>query len=124
MKTTRPVYLNLFQFAWPVAAIASITHRITGAALFFASIGLLYLLDLALDGPAGFAEAKALLDTGLVKLVLWLALVGLMYHLVAGVKHMLLDFHFGDTPEAARFGSFAVFAVTGVVALMLGGWIW
>ena len=124
MKTSRPVYLNLFQFAWPIAAIASITHRVTGAALFFASLGLLYLLDLALTGPAGFAEAKAILDGGLVKLVLWLALSGLLYHLVAGVKHMLLDFHFGDTPEAARFGSVAVFSISAVLALLLGAWLW
>ena len=33
MKTERPVYLSLTQFRWPFAAIASITHRITGVAL-------------------------------------------------------------------------------------------
>lgn len=124
MKSSRPTYLNLFQFAWPVAAIASITHRITGVVLFGAALGLLYVLDLALDSPAGFDEARALLGNGLVQVVLWVALTTLGYHLLAGVKHMLLDFHFGDTIEAARTGSTAVFVLTGVWAIAMGGLVW
>ncbi|MEM1432925.1 MAG: succinate dehydrogenase, cytochrome b556 subunit [Pseudomonadota bacterium] len=124
MKSTRPTYLNLFQFAWPVAAIASITHRITGVILFGAALGLLYVLDVALASPAGFEEARALLDVSLVQLVLWIALATLGYHLIAGIKHMLLDFHFGDTPEAARFGSTAVFVLSAVWAAAMGGLVW
>ncbi|MEM6709417.1 MAG: succinate dehydrogenase, cytochrome b556 subunit [Pseudomonadota bacterium] len=124
MKSSRPVYLNLFQFAWPVAAIASITHRVTGAVLFFSSIGLLYLLDMALHSPAGFDEAAAILSSNLARLALWVALVTLIYHLIAGIKHMLLDFHFGDTPAASRTGSVTVFAATAVAAILLAGFVW
>ena len=34
MKTERPVDIVLWPFYWPLAAITSITHRITGVALF------------------------------------------------------------------------------------------
>ena len=34
MKTDRPVALNLFSFRWPLAAMVSITHRVTGVVLF------------------------------------------------------------------------------------------
>ena len=124
MKSKRPVYLNLFQFSWPFAAMASITHRLTGALLFFALIGLLYVLDLALASPAGFAEAGALLATPLAKLLVLLLLAALTYHLIAGIKHMLLDFHVGDTIGAAKMGSIAVFVLTAVVVAALGAWIW
>lgn len=124
MKSNRPVYLNLFQFSWPFAALASITHRITGAVLFFALLGLLYVLDLGLSSPTGFAEAKALLAMPLNKFLLWLVLAAITYHLVAGIKHMLLDFHIGDTVGAAKMGSVAVFAISAVIALGLGVWVW
>ncbi|MFK7913364.1 MAG: succinate dehydrogenase, cytochrome b556 subunit [Pseudomonadales bacterium] len=124
MKSNRPVYLNLLQFSWPFAALASITHRITGAVLFFALLGLLYALDLGLSSPTGFAEAKALLAMPLSKFMLWLVLAAITYHLVAGIKHMLLDFHIGDTVAAAKLGSVAVFAISAVIALGLGVWIW
>ncbi len=124
MKSKRPVYLNLFQFSWPFAALASITHRITGALLFFALLALLYLLDLGLSSPAGFEQAKAYLAAPLSKIALLLLLAALTYHLIAGLKHMLLDFHIGDTVVAAKIESMVVFVLTGVVVVGLGAWIW
>ncbi|MEM1413057.1 MAG: succinate dehydrogenase, cytochrome b556 subunit, partial [Pseudomonadota bacterium] len=97
---------------------------ISGAFLFFSLLALLYVLDLALSSPAGFAEAQTLLAAPLSKLGLLLLLAALTYHLVAGVKHMLLDFHIGDTVAAAKYESVAVFAVTGVIVLGLGVWLW
>ncbi|MEZ5550471.1 MAG: succinate dehydrogenase, cytochrome b556 subunit [Pseudomonadales bacterium] len=120
----RPVYLSLTQFRWPLPAMASITHRITGVMLFVGVAYLLWLLDLALQSEAGFAAAAATLALPLPKLVLWGVLVVLLYHLIAGVKHLLLDFHIGDTMEAAQAGVWTVFAITAVLAALLGVWIW
>ena len=57
----RPINLDLTQFSFPLPALASITHRITGVILFGGLLFALYALDLSLSGPEGFAEAKALL---------------------------------------------------------------
>ena len=59
MKTERPVYLSLTQFAWPFTAIASITHRVTGVLLVLGVGFLLWLAAMALESSAGFAAAKA-----------------------------------------------------------------
>lgn len=120
----RPVYLSLTQFRWPLPAMASITHRITGVMLFVGLAFLLWLLDMALQSEAGFAAATATLAQPLPKLVLWGVLVILLYHLVAGVKHLLLDFHIGDTMEAAKAGVWIVFVITAGLAAGLGAWIW
>ena len=48
MKTDRPVNLNLFAFSFPLTAIVSITHRITGIILFGGVAFALYVLDMAL----------------------------------------------------------------------------
>ena len=47
MKTDRPVNLNLLAFSFPLAAIVSITHRITGVILFVGVAFALYALDMA-----------------------------------------------------------------------------
>jgi len=120
----RPVYLSLTEFRFPVTAIASIAHRITGMALFVGIAYLLWLLDLALDSQAGFAEAGSALQAPFAKLVLWGVLVMLLYHLLAGIKHLLLDFHIGDSFEAASVSAYLVFVLTVVLAALTGVWIW
>lgn len=124
MKTERPVYLSLTQFGWPFTAIASITHRITGVVL-VAGIGyLLWLVAMALESSAGFAAAAALLSQPLHKLLLLAVLAALLYHLLAGVKHLFMDFHIGDSFAAAKASSAVVFALTAAAVLALGVWLW
>lgn len=124
MKTDRPVYLSLTQFRWPFAAIASITHRITGVLLFVGVAYLLWCLSLALESPAGFAQVSATLAEPLPKLMMLAVLAALAYHVFAGLKHLVMDFHFWDTLEAGRRASVAVFVLTGITVVLAGAWIW
>lgn len=104
--------------------MASIVHRLTGVGLFAGIAWLLYLLDLALDSPAGFGRAEAVLAGTGGKVALLAVLALLAYHLIAGIRHLLLDMHIGDTLAAARRGSWLVFALTAVTVLALGAWLW
>lgn len=104
--------------------MASIAHRITGAALFATVAWLLYLLDLALASPAGFERAKALLAAPPAKLLLIGILSLLAYHLFAGVRHLLLDLHIGDGLPTANRAAWLVFALTGLAVVALGAWLW
>ncbi|MXY05127.1 MAG: succinate dehydrogenase, cytochrome b556 subunit, partial [Gammaproteobacteria bacterium] len=124
MRPERPISLSLARLRWPVTAIASIAHRISGILLFLGFAYLLYLLDLALSSETGFAEAGGLLAMTLPKLALWGVLVLLAYHLLAGIKHLLLDLHVGDGFAAAKRASWLVFAATGAAAALLGAWLW
>lgn len=123
-KRSRPVYLNLFQFRFPLPAIASITHRATGALLFAAVALFLYLLDMALGSDAGFADAAALMGNPIVKLLMWAALGALIFHLVAGVRHLLMDLHIGDSLRGGRRGSQVTFVVSAVLIVLAGLWLW
>ena len=54
-----------------------------------------------------------------------IAVIGLLiYHLVAGIKHMIMDFHIGDTFEAASSAAYVVFAVSLVLTGLVGVWLW
>lgn len=124
MNKTRPVNLDLGTISLPVTAKASILHRVSGVFLFAAVAVLLYLLDLSLSGPEGFAEAAALLGTMPAKLVVWAVLAGLIYHSVAGVKHLLMDLGIGETLAGGVLGAKLVFGVSGVLIVAAGVWLW
>lgn len=124
MNTERPVYLSLTQFRWPFAAIASIAHRITGVFLFAALGYLLWLLAMALESPEGYQQAAAMLAAPLPKLVVWAVLTALAYHLLAGLKHLVMDFHYWDNLQAGRVTSTSVFVLTAIAAILVGAWLW
>lgn len=124
MKTERPIYLSLTRFAWPLTAIASIIHRVTGVVL-VAGVGyLLWLVSLALQSPAGFTAAQTALADPLVKLLLIAVVAALIYHLLAGIKHILMDFHVGDSFAAAKANSIIVFVLTALCTAAVGVWLW
>lgn len=124
MNKTRPVNLDLGTISLPVTAKASILHRISGVFLVAAVAALLYALDLSLAGEDGFARVSALLGSPLVRLVLWAVLAGLIYHAVAGVKHLLMDFGVGETLEGGITGARVTFALAGVLIVAAGVWVW
>lgn len=120
----RPVNLDLTSIRFPVPAIASILHRVSGMALFVATPLLLWMLERSLDSAEAFAALKATLDGFLVKLVLLAVLAGLLYHLAAGIRHLLMDMHIGDTLEGGRRGAWSAIAVAAVATLLMGVWLW
>ncbi|MCG8393724.1 MAG: succinate dehydrogenase, cytochrome b556 subunit [Pseudomonadales bacterium] len=124
MNDKRPVNLDLSTIKFPVTAIASITHRVTGVAIFLALPILLWMLDRSLTSPESFADLKSLMTSPLVKLVVWAILAVLLYHLVAGIRHLIMDTGVGETLEGGRRGAKLVFIISAVLILLVGGWIW
>ena len=124
VKTARPVNLNLFSIKWPVTALVSIAHRISGVLLFLAMPALLYLLELSLSSEAGFRQAGAMLSAPIPRLLGWLLAVALLYHLIAGCRHLLMDIGFGETWRGGKAGAQAVVALSALAAILAGIWLW
>ena len=126
MNPDRPVNLSLprLALAMPVTAVASFLHRITGVALFAGTFFLCYLFDLAMADDAGFERAAAIVQAPASKLGLWVVLTSLAYHVAAGVKHLLLDFHIGDTLRGGRIGAWIGIALAGGAAVVVAIWLW
>jgi succinate dehydrogenase / fumarate reductase cytochrome b subunit len=117
-NSNRPINVgigDLLQFSWPITALASITHRVAGVALFVAFGFALYVLELSLSSASGFEEVQTLLTSGIAKSILWVSLAALIYHFVAGIKHLLLD---GSDAESLAVGRTAAI-VTLLVSLAL-----
>jgi len=123
-KNDRPVNLDLSTIKLPLAAITSITHRISGVIMFVGIGILLWMLELSLSGEAGFNRLQELLTSPLATFVVWGVLSALAYHLIAGVKHLLMDAGIGETKEGAPRGATIVIVVSLLTILALGVWLW
>lgn len=124
MNSQRPVNLDLRTIKLPVTAYTSILHRISGVILFLGLIVLLYGLDMSLASEESFEELKACLASPLAKLVIWGLLSALLYHLVAGIRHLFMDAGVGETLEGGKAGSKIVLAVAVVLIVLAGVWVW
>ncbi|TFH73162.1 succinate dehydrogenase, cytochrome b556 subunit [Gammaproteobacteria bacterium LSUCC0112] len=124
MKDNRPINLDFKTLRLPLPAITSILHRISGVIIFGGVFVLLWLLSSSLQSEAGFQDVQAWLAMPLVKLVVWAILAGLLYHLVAGVKHLVMDMGIGETLEGANTGAKLVVVVSVVAIVLAGVWLW
>lgn len=121
----RPVNLDLKTISFPITAIASILHRVSGVITFIALGILLWLLSLSLSSEQGFAQAQAITDTFIVKFILWGILTALAYHVVGGVRHLLMDLGFGEENLAVASRSARIaFAIIIVLSLLAGVLVW
>ena len=124
MNSNRPKNLDLTTIELPLPAKASILHRISGFALFFAVAFMLRALGASLESEQSFNELKEIMNGGLAKFITWGILSALGYHFVAGVKHLLMDMGIGETKESGRTGAI-ITLIAGVVVIVLAGvWVW
>jgi succinate dehydrogenase / fumarate reductase cytochrome b subunit len=111
----RPVYLNLLAIRQPLPAVVSILHRISGALLFLVGIpALLWVTQRALVSPDAWGAMRAAFANPLVKLLALAVAWSYIHHLLAGVRHLLMDLHIGMDLKSARQSS-AVVLVLGVL---------
>lgn len=124
MNQKRPVNLDLTTLSFPVTAITSIMHRLSGIAVFLLLPFMFYLLQKSLSSAQSFADLHVLLQNGLVKLVIWVFISALFYHFMAGVRHMISDFGYGEDIVTAKKTATILLVLTVISTVGLGVWIW
>lgn len=120
----RPVNLDIGSFDLPITAYTSILHRISGVFLVVGAAVLLWLLDASLASEESFNSLKGTSATFVCKLIVWAVLAGLIYHSVAGIKHLVMDLGIGESLEGGVLGSKLVFVVSAVLIVLAGVWVW
>ncbi|KHS87181.1 succinate dehydrogenase [Pectobacterium brasiliense] len=125
VKKQRPVNLELQTIQFPVTAIASILHRVSGVITFVAVGILLWLLGTSLSSEEGFLRAAEIMDSFIVKFIVWGILVALAYHIVGGIRHLLMDFGYIEENFAAGKRSANIsFIITVVLSILAGVLVW
>lgn len=90
-KDSRPVYLNLFKFRFPLTAIVSICHRISGLAVLLGFPIALWYWRAALLDFNDFSLILFDIQQTSGKLILLVFATMLFFHFSAGIRHMLMD---------------------------------
>ncbi|MCC6610861.1 MAG: succinate dehydrogenase, cytochrome b556 subunit [Burkholderiales bacterium] len=106
----RPKFLNLFQLSYPPGALASVAHRATGVLLAIATPIGAYAFTRSVAGPEGFAEIARWSSSVPVRVALVVLVAAFAYHLVAGIRHLLMDFGIGASLAAGRRSAWAAIA--------------
>lgn len=124
MKKQRPVNLDLQTVSFPLTAIASILHRVSGVIMFFATGILMWLLAESLSGPEGFANVQSMLDSMTAKFIFWGILTALSYHLVVGVRHIIMDMGYGEEFKTATASAQVTILISVILSVLAGVWVW
>ncbi|HKJ72158.1 MAG TPA: succinate dehydrogenase, cytochrome b556 subunit [Gammaproteobacteria bacterium] len=114
----RPVFLDLRRIHFPVGAVASILHRLSGLLLVLAVPAALGLAEYSSRSAPHFRWVAGLLDTRTAALLGAVLLAALVHHLLAGIRLMLMDVGVGVGLAAARRSAQACLLVAAVSGLL------
>ena len=117
----RPKFLTLTEIRLPLAGIASILHRASGAGMFLMLPLLIWLLQLSLGTtPESAASFKAVADNFFVRLILLGLIWAFLHHFCMGIRLLFIDLHIGVEKQQSRTSAQAVFAVSLALTLIFG----
>jgi succinate dehydrogenase / fumarate reductase cytochrome b subunit len=104
-RGNRPLSPHMTVWRWQLNAITSILVRITGNAMIVAAFLLVWWLIAAASGASYFATVDGIITSFLGDLVMALSVLGLWYHALGGVRHLIWDTGHGlDVESADRMG--------------------
>jgi succinate dehydrogenase / fumarate reductase, cytochrome b subunit len=90
-QVERPLSPHLQIYRWPVTMAVSILHRITGAALYFGTVLLLWWLLAAATSDAAFDIAQSVMGHWFGQIVLCGFSWALIHHMLGGIRHLIWD---------------------------------
>ena len=108
----RPVYIDLRKINLPVSALISITHRLSGMYVFFITLPMmLALIYFSTESEDSFNDLSLFLKN--YKFILALIVLSfciLWYHILSGVRHLIMDAHIGESLLASKYS--AIFTIS------------
>lgn len=118
---TRPLSPHLQIFKPLLNMVLSITHRITGAALYFGMLLLVWWLLALSAGEAAFQRAQNFFGHPVGQLVLLGFAWALVQHMLSGIRHLVWDTGHWLALEEVAWTSRAILGLSVVLTALL--WI-
>lgn len=111
MKHARPININPFKIHLPITAWVSIGHRISGLVVFLLVPLLLMTLHISLSSEENFNFLSTFIETYHLQWFFWILFASLWFHFLAGMRHLLMDIHVGESITVSRFTGYGVWVV-------------
>jgi succinate dehydrogenase / fumarate reductase, cytochrome b subunit len=117
----RPLSPHLQIYRPQITSVLSIANRICGVAVSVGTLLLVWWLVASAGSPKGFAAMQGFIGSWFGLLLLFGWTLALMYHFVAGIRHLAWDSGYGwELPQVYASG-YATLAATAI--LTVGVWI-
>jgi succinate dehydrogenase / fumarate reductase cytochrome b subunit len=124
-KQSPPVFLNLLHIRFPVMAIVSIAHRVSGTFLALVLPWIIWVwAKITLLNDHDDLQNHLSAPVGHVLVIL--TSLALYYHFLAGVRHLIMDLGFFETKKPGRISAWLVwiFFLLGAGAFLLEVCVW
>lgn len=123
-KQNRPKFLNLLQIRLPVTGVNSIAHRISGALLFLAIPGLIYLFNLSVKDATSFAQFTQIIHSLYFKIIITVLAWAIGHHILAGIRFLLTDVDVGTSLAVSKRFAWVINIAGLVILLLIAYRIW
>lgn len=120
-EAERPLSPHLQIYKPMLTMMMSIMHRITGVALYFGTLLLVWWLVAAATGPEYFTFVSSLANSLIGKIVLIGYTWALVHHMIGGIRHFIWDTGRGfELPTIELMAKLSIAASLAITALIWG----
>jgi succinate dehydrogenase / fumarate reductase cytochrome b subunit len=124
VKKQRPVNLDLTTIKLPSAGKASILHRATGVAMFFALVFVVWAWATSLSSEAGFAMVIDVLNGPLGYIIALGTLSSLSFHFIGGIRHVVMDMGHWEELRSGNISANVAIGLWIALTIILGVVLW
>jgi succinate dehydrogenase / fumarate reductase cytochrome b subunit len=117
----RPLSPHLQVYRWPIPMVMSILHRVTGGALYFGTLLVVWWLVAAGSGPNAYGKMGAFINSAFGRFILFGYTWALIHHMLGGIRHLIWDAGYGFGPQEREALSLAT--IVGSVVLTVALWV-
>ena len=117
-RGNRPLSPHATIYRWPLNAILSIGHRITGVAMTLAGLLIVWWFLAAATSPAYFALVDGLLTSWFGILIMVLSLFALWFHFCNGIRHLIWDMGYGMDNDDVSHTAWLTLAAAGLLTII------
>ncbi|MEC8265328.1 MAG: succinate dehydrogenase, cytochrome b556 subunit [Pseudomonadota bacterium] len=123
MKKNLPTSPHLQIYKPQITSLLSITHRVTGFGLNFAVILLsLWIISFSL-GSDFYNYFVSIFESKFIKVILYFIVLGISYHALNGIRHILWDFGFLISNRAALISGLIIIISSIVLSVLISNFI-
>jgi succinate dehydrogenase / fumarate reductase cytochrome b subunit len=85
---------------------------------------LMWAFAVSLSGPEGFAQVESIMTSFIAKFIGWGILTALGFHLIIGLRHLVMDMGYWEELDSGRTSATISIALSVLLSVLVGVWLW